>query len=134
MFVSSNSGCQSCKHYKNNSLLRQLSRVTKGNECSVSSHTNYRYLSAAQKDERLKRLHLELRNKTRRLHSLQKAISKLYDSDAIDLDKDESADFSDLLKTYASTIDQCYTKDSFQSLFWRQQLNAATKANWRSVR
>ena len=97
----SNGCCSSCKQYKNNSLVRQLKRLTDNKEndpSCTSSHTNYRFLSTAQKDKRLKKLHSELRSKTRRLQLLQKAIAQTYECDTISLDEDLSDDLSVLMK------------------------------------
>ena len=68
--------CQQCKLYRNNSLMRQLNRideenlVEKGNRSHPQSHANYRFLSCTEKDERMKQLHTQLRNKTRMLQML----------------------------------------------------------------
>lgn len=131
--------CHICKHYKNSSLVRQLRRITGSKEsesaqCSISSHTNYRFLSIAQRDERLKRMHSELRTKIKRLHTLQTAVEELHNSDTISMDDDMGADFKELMKKYASTVEHSHKKGSFQSLFWKQQMDAVAKSNLRSVR
>ena len=133
----SNGCCSSCKQYKNNSLVRQLKRLTDNKEndpSCTSSHINYRFLSTAQKDERLKKLHSELRSKTRRLQLLQKAIAQTYECDTISLDEDLSDDLSVLMKQYASKVNETHHKDTFQHLFWKQQLDAIMKKDRRSIR
>lgn len=130
-----NKCCDKCKQYRNNSLLKQLNRMSKfldNEQCSTSSHTNYRFLSSDQKNERLKRLHAELRNKVRQLNTIQDSIQRMFENDGIPLDFGD--DFTVLMKKYTPLIESTHKKDSFQYLFWKQQLNAMTMANPKSVR
>lgn len=137
LLVESTSCCKQCKQYRNNSLLRQLNRLNENKEndrCSVSSHVNYRFLTSEQKDERLKRLHCELRKKVRQLEMLKKTVESLHDRSAVPLDPDTSQDLTNLMKSYSAIISADHPKDSFQYLFWKQQLDAAEKSNPKSIR
>lgn len=127
--------CEECTKYRNNSLLRQLQRLKKcqdKEQCSINSHTNYRFLSSEQKDERLRKLHTELRNKVRQLNNLKEHIKRMFESECIE--SNYSDDFCQLMKTYSPAVEKAYKKDSFQFLFWKQQFNALKTANPRSLR
>ena len=138
MLVKPDTICEQCKLYRSNSLLRLLHRLVKENkeneQCSSSSHANYRFLTPTQKDERLKSLHDELRKRTRQLHSVEKAIEKFCEKESVTLDGDDNFDMRTLMKQYSSTVAAKHKAKSFQSLFWKQQLEAATKSNARSIR
>ena len=141
MLVKPDGICEQCKLYKKNSLLRQLNRLLKDNKendlCSASSHVNYRFLTGIQKNERLKALHSELRAKCRQLHSLEKKIQQLHEKEAVTLDDDSDCDMRALVEKYSSIVMSSQPENSnrsFQYLFWKQQLDAITKSDARSIR
>ena len=63
-----------CSRYRSNYLRRSLNRIKMEvienvqyhkDSCHPSSHMNYRFLSSEQKDERLRKLHHQVRLKTK---------------------------------------------------------------------
>jgi len=127
--------CEACRLYRNNSLLRELHRLKEDvKSTDANSHTNYRFLSDNQKNERLKNLHLELRRKNRNLQVLQKAIKQLNEYEALPLSDNLSDDFSNLMSEYSATIEKKHDKNTFQYQFWKQQHDAASKSNKKSIR
>ena len=132
MLVKPDGICEQCKLYKKNSLLRQLNHL-----CSASSHVNYRFLTSIQKDEHLKALHSEFREKCRQLHSLEKKIQQLHEKEAVTLDDDSDCDMRALVEKYSSIVMSSQPENSnrsFQYLFWKQQLDAITKSDAQSIR
>ena len=91
-----------------------------------SSHANYRFLSSEQKDERLQKLHQQVRLKSKALKSLKEKISKMCATEGIQLDPSISGDFLSLMKKFSATAISSCSDDSFKALFWQQQLKAAS--------
>ena len=68
------------------------------------------------------------------LQMLRQSILQNYQKEAIPVDKCTHEELSHLMSTCASSIKIKYGAESFQALFWEQQLSAATTKNARSIR
>ena len=111
-----------------------MNRIKQGKEnsdpCKSDSHVNYRYLSVQQKDERLKRLHSELKSSKRTVRNLEKKIKSMIEHESIPLDESTSADIKELMKGH-SFSDQ---DNSYKTLFWKEQMKAISMKNPKSMR
>ena len=126
--------CPVCLRYRENYLRRALNRMKEGKEnsdpCKADSHVNYRYLNTQQKDERLRRLHTELKSSQNIVKKLEKKIKSMMDSESITLDESTSADMQELMKGHSFS-----DKDnSFKALFWKEQMKAISMKNPKSMR
>lgn len=126
--------CSVCSRYRENCLRRTLNRMKAEKEncdpCKTNSHVNYRYLNTQQKDERLRRLHTELKTSQSAVQKLEKQIKGMMNSECITLDKSTGADMLDLMKGHSFS-----DKDSsFQVLFWKEQMKAISMKNPKSMR
>ena len=133
--------CPVCSHYRSNYLRRSLNRIKKEdkenvhkNSCHPSSHTNYRFLSSEQKNERVRTLHEQVCLKTKVISSLRERICHLTASGGIGLDSTTSKDLHEIMKTHSATVLSSHLEDSFQAIFWKQQLKAASLQNSISMR
>ena len=135
--------CPVCSRYRSNYLRRSLNRiktVDKENvqnhehSCHPSSHTNYRFLSSEQKDERLRKLHQQVRLKTKVITSLREKVNRLTVSEGIELDSTISADLQAIMRKHTATALSSCAEDSFQTIFWQQQLKAASLQNSKNMR
>ena len=133
-----NKSCPVCCTYRSNYLRSSLSRLNKSGKensepCDPSSHTNYRFLNSDQKDQRLRQLHTELRAKTRALKSSKKTAKEMFVRECVQLDPTISNDLLSIMKKCSTTALSTCKEDSFQSLFWKQQLKAASLSNPKSM-
>lgn len=92
---------------------------------NVSSHTNYRYLSTPQKQTRMKVLKQTLDSAKHKIAYLQEQIKQSIDKNGVLLDEQLSNDLSGIMKENDSSIAGQFPADSFQRLFWDQQIQAA---------
>ena len=127
--------CQQCTTYRNNSLRREancMKQIDKENRdpSNPSSHVNYRYLNTPERNDRMRRLHNELRAKTKSLQAMRQKANRMIQSSGVNLDADLHHDLVELMKSQSSQLGS----DSFVSLFWRQQTLASSLRNSRSMR
>ena len=93
--------CSICTQYRENYLRRSLYRIRLSDKenrdscspSSPSSHVNYRFLSNEQKDERLHKLHQQVRLKSKALNNLKEKISRICSREGVQLDPSMSEDF-----------------------------------------
>lgn len=90
-------------------------------------------MTSNEKDERMKRLHTELRLKRRQLQTLEKRVQLFHDMESVTLDDDSDGDMRTLMREYASTVASHHDEESFQYLFWKQQMDNALKADTQSI-
>ena len=127
--------CPACAKYRctlRRSLCRrnQLDSETRDMAvCNPSSHTNYRFLNPTQKDKRMRQLHKSVQAKTK---ALKRKLSNVIATEGLEMDSEISDDLVYLMKQCASNASS--EKNSFQELFWKQQLKAANLKNKKSMR
>jgi len=95
--------CQVCKQYRNvlhtgsglNQLLKkqqQQQQQQSLESCEASSHTNYRYLTPSQKDQRMKNLHDEFRSKEQQIQALHKKVENMIREEGVKVDSNMHSD------------------------------------------
>lgn len=69
--------CSSCSKHRNSlrAILCRSKKKTKGDRTHPSSHTNYTALDTPEKEERLHRLRMEMKNARQKLDRLREKIS-----------------------------------------------------------
>lgn len=132
--------CTYCTAYRNN--LRALharnqkeSTQSKQEKVEASSHTNYRYLSSPEKKARMANLHMKAKALTQQVEQLQKRIKELTAVNGVNLEPTLDADIREIINSNDAAVNQSYTKESFEYLFWKQQkesmlLNDAKQMRW----
>ena len=95
-----------------------------------SSYVNYRFLNTPERNIRIRRLHNELRVKIRSLQAMHMQVNRMIQDSGIHLDLDLHNDLLSMMKSQSDEPG----KDSFEALFWRQQMQASALQNSRSMR
>ena len=132
--------CSNCIAYRKN--LRALharnqkeSIQSKHERVEASSHTNYRYLSSPEKKARMTNLHTKTKVLTQQVDQLRKTIKDLTALNGINLEPTIDADIRGIIEENDAAVNQAYSKESFECLFWKQQkesmlLNNAKQMRW----
>ena len=131
--------CDYCRAFRDNFLRKSLSRLLKSQQqgqlaarCDVYSHTNYRYLTTPEKIQRMHNMHNSIRLSKRKISDLQGRLDRLIQVDGIKVDEaTHNGLLSILMKHQQRPAD---TADSFSSIFWQQQLKAASVKDQRGMR
>ena len=121
--------CGQCEAYRN--TLRSLHHkfvkhqtISPSRHTNVSSHTNYRYLNTPQKQTRMKVLKQTLDSAKQKIAYFQEQIKQSIDKNGVLLDEQLNSDHSDIMKPNNDSISEQFPADSFQRLFWEQQIQA----------
>ena len=88
---------------------------------NISSHVNYRYLTASEKDTRLSLLKYQnslLQSKIKRLTG---KLDFTLQKEGIALDDDMSSDFCHIMNEEENFVASSFPPDSFQRIFWQHQ-------------
>lgn len=125
--------CAHCKKHRK-CLNAMVSRTHKDERTHPSSHTNYSYLSTPEKDERLHRLHAESKVIKLRISRLEKKITELINDDGVCVEDDLHDDIKQIVSDSTEQIYSSYQPDTFQHLFWKQQLKAGSLKDARSMK
>lgn len=75
-----------------------------------------------------------MHNKARSLSRLKQAVAESLESDSIPLSSELSADMKSLMERYAEEMLDGNGEDSFRHIFWKQQMNALSLKNKKSIR
>lgn len=95
---------------------------------------HYRYQPLPTLTSRLSQLQHQYRVMTKQLDRLKK-IEEVTETNGVSLDEQSHEDFKQLVtSSESSQFFDSLPKDSFQSIFWQQQVEAASKKNARSMR
>ena len=126
--------CTCCKSHRDNVLHSSLSRLLKQGDkqqqarCSIDSHVNYRYLTTPEKVDRMHRLHNAVRVSKRKISDLQGQLDKAIKIDGVRLDECTSNGLLSVLNNHQQT------SETFSTIFWQQQLKAASIKDKRGMR
>ena len=82
----------------------------------------------------MQHLHKAVRAKTKSLEALRKGISRILQNGSVKMDSDIHSDFLSIMKSYTAAVNEKFGEESFQALFWRQQLQASSLGNSWSMR
>ena len=115
--------CACCRKYRTQ-LFVERSRLKKNSAhyTSHDSHVNYRFLTDAQKDERLKSLQQAKRIEKQRNTRLHQLILDEIETNGIVLESDDCKDMSSLTTNISAAVAKSFPADSVQRIFWEQQI------------
>lgn len=123
--------CCSCSRYQRNVLnsalateINKLHTVSPGRSNAVS-HTNYRFCNTPEKVARLSNLHHTVRLQKKALQKLQDKLDKHIISQGLKVEEPVHNDLVTIMKCHSESVLLKHGKESFQEIFWSQQLKAA---------
>ena len=127
--------CQPCKLFRNN-LTKYRARISEQKSKTVDSavaddsHTNIRYLSIPQLQERIRNLALSKKAAIKKAARYSVIINKMVAEDGVTVDKTQHSLFKEVMEKNAPTFEE----GTPQELLWQQQMEHASKCNKRSMR
>ena len=132
------SRCHYCRLYRK-TLFSLLTHYQNGQRrhsdgSSPSSHTNYRFLSTAEKDKRLQRLHHLHRYDQQKIARLRAALGHAIEQRGVTVDDDLHQDLQEIVKSNNECISNIYPPGSFARLFWENQMRASAVSKASSMR
>jgi len=134
--------CAVCTHYRDNylqckarSILNRTEEMS-SSSCSASSHTNYRYLDTPEKLLRMKNLHSLVIKQRKQLNNIMEKLAHSLRTNGVHVQEDMHDDMVQLVQQYSKTADHKSNQDdeSFQSIFWKQQLKNLSLKNKKQIR
>ena len=99
-----------------------------------SSHVNFRYLSATQFAIRLKHSQHQCRLASKQISCLQEKISRATVENGIVVDDEMHHWLREIMCAETSEVYRKYKPNSFHHLFWKQQMDAASRQDARGMR
>ena len=117
--------CSSCKTHRK-TLLVQLSRQKKQSSSSVntSSHKNFRFMHTPEKIEVMRQMRKNSKSQQLKFVRLEKNLEVLMEKRGVYIDETVEKDLHTIVETNSASIESEFPDDSFQKLFWQQQMNA----------
>ena len=128
--------CQCCKKYRSQLQVmcsRQQSKAA-SNRVSHNSHTNYRFLSSAEKDKRLHNLEKAKIAECKQKKRLSEKINELIEQDGVTLIDEDVEDISSIFDSVASDVKKNFKEFSVQKIFWDQQQHHFSLKNKKSMK
>ena len=122
--------CELCRTFRDNFLRKRLGRLLNQQEgqletrCDIYSHTNYRYLTTPEKVQRMHNMHKYVRLSKRRISDLQEQLDRLIQLNGVKVDQLTHKGLLSILKTHQQKMTD--SGETFSSIFWQQQLKAAS--------
>ena len=89
------------------------------------SHVNYSCLTPTETKERMSHLHQDVRSTKEDIVKLTAKLEKFADNCGVSVDAQTHQDLLAVMETKVEDIQQKFPSNSFQRLFWDQQLKAA---------
>lgn len=122
--------CEACQSYTKKIYVMRSRIGTKRSSTEADSHTNYRWLSHEEKNERMANIQAEKRNLARKLARWSTRIKEQIQTNGVSISDKEHDTFLDVLNKNDPKFD-CETP---QWLLWEQQKLAASKKDSRGMR
>ncbi|XP_070562112.1 uncharacterized protein [Ptychodera flava] len=131
--LTDNKRCAECTKYRGNlrALVAKRREKDEVNLSCSNSRVNFRYLTKPQLQERAANLRKDMDVVKR---SLTRAAKRLIIEDGIEIDKPTQCDIKDIMEECTDNVVKAYKEDSFQRLFWEEQLRYAKCTDSRQMR
>ena len=134
------SKCQSCVAYR--ATLRGIHRswqkrlsTSPSKRTSTSSRTNFCHLQTPEKAQRHKNMKTRTNTAERHLKKLKEKINKMMESPrCVELDDQMNSDLLKIMDENTEQIKSDFSENSFQRLFWEQQLKSTEVTDKRQMR
>nr|XP_006814529.1 PREDICTED: uncharacterized protein LOC102801316 [Saccoglossus kowalevskii] len=125
--------CTKCSSYRNNLRSLLSRRKSQDQVCKIQtgSRVNLRYLDKVQLKERAVNLQKE---KIALKRTLDRTVKRLISDDGVFVEKSLQSDFKSIMEDNCGEVIKCFPEDSFQRLFWEEQLKHARCADSRQMR
>ena len=117
---SSTERCSSCSRHRR-PLRVMASRSPRDERTHPSSHTPYVALNTPEKDERLRRLHLETKKAKLCRDRLRQKLEEASTQAQVTVDKTLDDDIRSLAAENTEVVNRTHPEGSFQRIFWEQQ-------------
>ena len=130
--------CTHCRNFRDNILRSGLSRLLRQTEgdkqrkCYVDSHTTYKNLSTSEKHLRMRNVHSAYRVSKHKVSELQSKLDKMIEKDSVDVDSTTHRGLLTIANAQPNTKEN--SGESFSSIFWEQQLKAASVKGAKGMR
>lgn len=125
--------CLSCSRHRK-SLRAMASRSARDDHAHPSSHTTYTTLSTPEKEEHLRRLHLETKKTKLRLDQLQEKLEQASTQACVNVDETLDGDIRLMASESRDVVKEAHPEGSFERIFWEQQQRAASLKDSQSMR
>ena len=102
--------------------MKSPSKVT-----STHSHTNERWLTAAQREEKASKLKSRLKASDKKIAYLKDKIKESHDKMAINVDDELHNGLVEIMDNHTMKVKKKYQENSFHHLFWNQQVTNLLK-------
>lgn len=133
-----NNRCDACKEYRctlralHSQWLRQQKKIA--SHASISSHTNFRYLKTPERQQRIRRLRNEIVNRRKEVERLKSCVNVATEQHGIYIEDALETDIKLIMEEKGNEIRKTYNADSFQCIFWNQQLELLKLKDKRQIR
>ena len=129
--------CSQCTKFRKKLqtyLSRQGSTASMTDSTAPDSHVNFRYLSSPEKVQRLQRLHRLQRSTQLQLEKLKKKLASVIEKGSVEVDEVTHKDLKEIAVETTPCITEAFEENSFQRLFWDQQVKALHAKTSKSMR
>lgn len=119
--------CSFCNAYRPN--LRSIysnfqQRKDASPRCKASSKANYRYLTTPQRHKRFVNLRVQATKAKQDATYMRKCVQESIQQREVQVDEVLNDDLSAIMDEHQEEIEKKYSPDSFQRLFWEEQIKA----------
>ena len=123
------SECVDCRDMLRASYHRWVNSQTKSPSTitSIHSHTNERWLTTVQKEEKSSKLKSRLKASDKKIAYLRAKIQESHDKMAINVDDDLHNGLARIMDDHTMDINKKYQENTFHHLFWNQQVSNILK-------
>lgn len=115
-------------------MLHRADHATTVSPSSTKSHTNMRFLNTPQKSKRYRELKARCVAAEKKIKRLEDTINRLLASSSVEVDNQLHQDLSQIVKENEDKVLKEFHENSFQHLFWEQQVKALSVADSRQMR
>ena len=130
--------CIPCMSFRD-SLRSQLSRLKQMEAqpdrlTNPHSHTPYKYLDREELSSRLRKVHELQVSSAQKVKQLTAKLQVTVEKMGHSVDKEMHSEILQIMDKHKSIIEDTHSPESFQRIFWNQQLKAATCSDSRGMR
>ena len=128
--------CLSCTRHRKAlaSLATRAGRLSHDEHTHPSSHTTYAALRTPEKNERLRRLHLEVRKSKQQIEHLKGKIAASISTNFVRVDEVLDEDLRSIVSESSGSVTSIHPESSFQRIFWDEQQKVLSLKNSRSMK
>ncbi len=115
-------------------MISRSNNIRDSDKANPHSHTNFRFLSPLEKNERMRRLQQQNKMNCQKIKRLRIRLEKLVDSQVLPVDACLDNELREIVADKSPTISDTYPCGSFARVFWETQQRAMKVKNARSMR